>query len=337
MNPLVSILIPAYNAEATIAESLRSAIGQTWQRKEIIVVDDGSTDRTGAIARSFNFKHLRVVSTENRGLAAAVNLALSHSQGDYVQELDSDDILAPDKVERQIAALRGGGGKRILLSSPWAPFFHRTRGARFVQNSLCQDLSPVEWLLRKMSNNLHMQNATWLASRELVEAAGPWNTQLEYDQDGEYFARVILASEGTRFVPGAGVFYRASGAGSICNIGDSDKKRESLLLSMKLHIRYLQSLEESERVREVCLKYLQNWYGAFYPKRPDLVAELQAMAAQLGGQLEVPRLGWKYAWLKPIFGHKTATWAQQKVPQIKTSILRNCDKAIYRVEHPEHS
>ena len=54
-----------------------------------------------------------------------------------------------------------------------------------------------------MSENLHMQNATWLVSRELAEAAGPWDTRLHYDQDGEYFARVVLASEGTRFVPEA--------------------------------------------------------------------------------------------------------------------------------------
>ena len=337
MQPLVSILIPAYNASATIAQTLRSAIAQTWQRKEIIVIDDGSTDSTAKVARSFAFDHLRVISTENHGLSAAINLGLSLSNGDYLQELDSDDVLPPEKIERQLAALKPEDSKRILLSSQWAPFFHRTRGARFIQNSLCEDLTPGEWLLRKMGENLHMQNATWLVSRELVEAAGPWNTQLEYDQDGEYFARVILASEGTRFVPGTGVFYRASGAGSISDIGNSDKKRESLLLSMKLHIQYLQSLDQSERAREVCVKYLQNWYAAFYSKRPDLVAELQAMAAQLGGQLNAPRLGWKYAWLKPIVGGKAAAWAHHTIPQIKTSILRRCDKAMYRVKHPEHS
>ena len=102
-----------------------------------------------------------------------------------------------------------GDSRRILLSSPWAPFYYRTRRARFVHNSLCQDLSPVEWLLRKMGENLHMQTATWLTSRELAEAAGPWDTRLHSDDDGEYFCRVLLASEGTRFVPGTGVFYQS--------------------------------------------------------------------------------------------------------------------------------
>ena len=202
MKPLVSILIPAYNAEKLIAYTLQSAVAQTWQRKEIIVVNDGSRDRTAEVAQRFCSKGVKLVSTENQGLSAAVNHAFRLCQGDYIQELDADDLLAPDKIERQLAALREDDSKRMLLSSPWAYFYFRTRRARFVPNSLWQDLSPVEWLLRKMGENLHMQNATWLVSRELAEAAGPWDTRLQYDQDGEYFARVLLASEGTRFVAG---------------------------------------------------------------------------------------------------------------------------------------
>src|SRR6266516_3827397 len=255
MKPLVSILITAYNAEKTIGYTLESAIAQTWQRKEIIVVDDGSTDRTAEVAQQF--KDVRVVSTENHGLSGAQNNAFPLSQGDYIQYLDADDLLAPDKIERQLAALRELDSKRVLLSSPWAPFYYRTRHARFVRNSLWQDLSPVEWLLRKMRENLHMPNATWLLSRELAEAAGPWDTRLDFDQDGEYFCRVLLASEGTRFVPGTGIYYRASGANSVSFIGNSDKKKESLLFSMKLHIQYLRSLEQSERVRKASLAYIQ--------------------------------------------------------------------------------
>ena len=149
----------------------------------------------------------------------------SYSQGDYIQFLDADDLLAPDKIERQLAALREGDSRRILLSSPWAPFYYRTRHARFVRNSLWQDLSPVEWLLRKMGENLHMQNATWLVSRELAEAAGPWDTRLHYDQDGEYFARVLLASEGTRFVPGTGIFYRATARAASATLATRIRRR----------------------------------------------------------------------------------------------------------------
>ena len=332
MKPLVSILIPAYNAESSVGYTIRSAIAQTWQRKEIIVVNDGSTDRTADIVRGFASQGVTFLSTENRGLSAAVNLAIEHSRGDYIQELDADDLLAPDKIELQLSALRDGDSKRILLSSPWAYFYYRTSRARFAPNSLWQDLSPVEWLLRKMNENLHMQNATWLVSRELIETAGPWDTELQYDQDGEYFCRVLSASERTRFVPESRVFYRLSGVNSISNIGQSSKKRDSLLRSMKAQMWSLRSMEESERVRKACLKYMQNWYGVFYPERTDIIAEMQKMAADLHGRLEEPRLGWKYAWMKPFFGRKVANRAQMTLPQIRTSFVRRWDWAMFSLQ-----
>ena len=102
MKPLVSILIPAYNAERWIAETVQSAIAQTWPRKEIVIVDDGSTDQTFSIARTFASKEVRVVSKENHGAAGARNYALSLSQGDYIQWLDADDLLSPEKVAKQM-------------------------------------------------------------------------------------------------------------------------------------------------------------------------------------------------------------------------------------------
>src|SRR5205814_7608388 len=117
MTPLVSILIPAFNAEQSLGETLRSAVGQTWPRKEIIVVDDGSTDQTAAIARRFASRDVKVVSKRNEGAAATRNYAFSLSQGDYIQWLDADDLLSADKIERQMAALRAGG-PRAIASCP---------------------------------------------------------------------------------------------------------------------------------------------------------------------------------------------------------------------------
>jgi len=333
MKPLVSIIIPAYNAENYLPYTLQSAIAQTWPRKEIIVINDGSTDRTLEVAKRLATKEVRVVSTANQGLSAAVNHGLSLCQGDYVQELDADDILAPDKIQRQLETLRESDSKRTLLSSPWAHFYYRTRIARFIPNSLWQDLSPVEWLLRKMGDNLHMQNATWLVSRELMEAAGPWDANLRYDQDGEYFCRVLLASEGTRFVREARIFYRVSGSHSISHIGDADKdKRISYLVSIKSHIKYLRSLEDSERVRKTCVTFLQNKLRFFYGREPEMVNELQTMAAQLGGQLEIPQLRPKYAWMRPVIGYKNARYAQEYLPQVKAIVLRHWDGTMFSLE-----
>ncbi len=332
MNPLVSILIPAYNAEEYISQTIESASAQTWGQKEIIVVNDGSTDRTAEVAQRFASKQVQVVSIANGGAAAARNHALQLCQGDYIQWLDADDLLTPDKIERQLQAAAETGSRRVLLSSPWGSFYYRTQKVRFLENSLCQDLSPVEWLIRKMSENLHMQTGTWLTSRELVEAAGPWDTRLLSDDDGEYFCRVLLASSGIKFVPGTGVLYRVVGASRLSWIGFSDRKREAQLTSMRLHIRYLRSLEESDRVHRACVTYIQNWYPIFYPDRMDLVAELQELAAELQGILKPPQLRRKYAWMTTVLGRRAANRVQEALPRWKQSLFRGCDRVLWGFE-----
>lgn len=332
MKPLVSILIPAFNAQEWIGDTLRSAISQTWDRKEIIVVDDGSADRTLAVAQQFESDGVRVVTQKNQGAAAARNKAFSLSKGDYIQWLDADDLLAPDKIAKQLEAFGQGGNKRTLLSSAWGRFLYRYQRAQFVPTALWCDLSPSEWLLRKMAQNLHMQTATWLVSRELTEKAGPWNTRLLGDDDGEYFCRVLLLSDGIQFVLDARVYYRASGASSLSYIGRSDRKREAQWHSMELHIEYLRSLEDSPRVRAACVRYIQNWLICFYPERLDIVQKAERKAAELGGHLDPPRLSWKYIWIKTIFGWGLAKRAQVFLPRVRWSLIRFWDKVLFRVD-----
>src|ERR1700679_3284488 len=162
---------------------------------------------------------------------------------------------------------------------------YRHDRAKFVPSGLWCDLLPTEWLLRRMGQNLYMQTATWLVSRQLTEAAGPWNTRLLSDDDQEYFCRVLLASDGVHFVPGARVYYRSSGTGSLSYIGKSDRKMEAQLHSMQLHVGYLLSLENSARARSACVEYLQAWVGTFCPNRPDLAERVEKMAERLGGRL----------------------------------------------------
>jgi glycosyltransferase involved in cell wall biosynthesis len=337
LKPLVSILIPAFNSREWIADTLRSAVSQTWEPKEIVVVDDGSTDDTVAVARQFESGSVRVFSQKNQGAAAARNQAFSLSRGDYIQWLDADDVLASDKIARQMKLAEEVKNERVLLSSEWGRFMYRWDKTKFRQSDLWNDLSPCEWLLRKMGQNLHMQTATWLVSRHLTENAGPWDVGMLTDDDGEYFCRVLLASDGVRFVPGARVYYRASGSGSLSYIGNSDRKREAQWRSMQLHIGYLRSLEDSERVHSACVKYLQNWMGSFYPERPDIFGQAQEMAKELGGQLVTPALSWKYSWIKAMFGWRLARRAQRFLPNLRWSSVRIWDKALFRVQRRRHA
>ena len=157
MKPLVSILIPAYNAEPWIADTIQSALRQTWPHKEIIVVDDGSKDKTFSVAQQFAGAEVTVITQKNAGASAARNKAFSLSKGDFIQWLDADDLLGAEKISRQMAVVEKTAEPRALFSSEWGRFMYRPQRAHFESTPLCADQPPVEWLVRKLGQNLHMR------------------------------------------------------------------------------------------------------------------------------------------------------------------------------------
>src|SRR5690606_8261428 len=100
--PLVSVIIPCYNGEQFVGAAIESALTQTYPHKEVIVIDDGSIDRSVDIIRSFG-RRVRWESGRNSGACAARNRGLTLANGEFVQFLDADDVLLPDKLELQVA------------------------------------------------------------------------------------------------------------------------------------------------------------------------------------------------------------------------------------------
>jgi glycosyltransferase involved in cell wall biosynthesis len=328
---VVSILIPAYNAERWLAQAIRSALAQTWPAKEVIVVDDGSTDDTLEVAKAFEGRGVIVVTQRNAGAAAARNRALSLAQGTYLQWLDADDLLSPNKVARQMQVAQKHGNPRTALSSPWGYFMYRTGKARFRRTALWENLAPIDWIVQKWKHNLHMQTATWLVSRELTEAAGVWDTTLLGDDDGEYFTRVVLASSEVVFVPESKVFYRVVGADRLSFIGVSGGKLEAHLRSMELQIANVRRREDTPEVRLAIVKYLQDWLPLFEPERPDLVERMRDLAGSVGGELQPSTIGWKYAAIDRLFGRVAAKGAKLRYNIWKTECLRSADRVLYSV------
>jgi len=119
LSELVTVVIPAYNARSTIDETLRSVRAQSWTNLDIIVVDDGSRDDTGDIARCHAAldSRIRVHRQENAGVAIARNTGARLARSDLLSFVDSDDLWTPDKTERQLAALRAGGSSTGLVYS----------------------------------------------------------------------------------------------------------------------------------------------------------------------------------------------------------------------------
>lgn len=333
MQPLVSILIPAYNSSEWVDEAIESALAQTWQRKEIVVVDDGSSDDTFAKARRYESESVRVITQSNQGASAARNAALGLAQGDYIQWLDADDLLAPDKIQQQLCRVNRDSESRILLSSAWGYFYYRPWKADFRPNSLWQDLSPVEWMLRRTERNKWMAIETWLVSRELTESVGPWDVSLIRNNDGEYFSRVICQCDGIRFVPEARSYVRRTNQSSITSqdICLSQAQLNSLMASFTKQIGYLRSLADDARARAACVKLLQDTLVWFYfNEKWNLVDQAMQMAAELGGQLEIPADSRKYSLVERLLGRRFTRRGRALAHTVRARLVVGCDKWLSR-------
>jgi glycosyltransferase involved in cell wall biosynthesis len=330
MAPLVSILIPAYNAERWIQQTLESAINQDYRNKEIILVDDGSVDRTLEVAKRFESRSVKVITQVNAGGPAARNTALAHSQGDYIQWLDHDDLLAPNKISAQLRSLEQVQNDRVLFSCPFATFYYRTEKAKLFQSPLCRDLKPLDYFFIKFSTNTYFQSSSWLVGRKLTDLAGPWWEVRSPDDDGEYFCRAVAVSEGIHFVPEAKCYWRVGNSGSFSWAWQkSSIALESTFKSMCRCIEHFRSLEDSERSRAACVKLLQDRLIYFYPESRNILDRMNDLARELGGTLSPPPLSWKYSLLKAALGWRTAKQCKMLFPKFTDSVKASSDKFMY--------
>jgi hypothetical protein len=113
---------------------------------------------------------------------------------------------------------------------------------------------------------------------------------------------------------------------------ESEKKLMSKFLSMELHVAYVRSLEDSNRVRAACLKYLQRRFLRFYPEHVALVKQLQQLAASLGGRLEIPQFPGKYSWIQKLFGWAAARTARRSYNRMKSAVARSYDAMLLCME-----
>jgi len=177
--------------------------------------------------------------------------------------------------------------------------------------------------------------AAWLVTRELTERVGPWDERLSLDDDGEYFARLVAACDAIRFVPDARSYYRRANTGSLSRT-ISESAAASLLLSMRLCIDYLLSLEDSRRTRSAALRFLQTWIdrgNCFDPGRPELFAQLSSLAGELGGSVSPPRLSWKYRPVQALFGWPAVRWLRGTVSNARLRVRVELERLRpFRVE-----
>lgn len=178
--PLVSVIIPCYNQAHFLTDSVGSLIAQTLDDWECIIVNDGSPDDTRAVVTSLmqQDRRIRYVEQENCGLACARNTGLNHAHGHYIQFLDADDLIAPDKLQLQFDALRGLNGLALCYSD----YRHCH------ENNVDQTVSRDNFLPPR-----------FVLDRPLHDIAARWETQFSIPVHSFLFDARFFTEEGIRF------------------------------------------------------------------------------------------------------------------------------------------
>jgi glycosyltransferase involved in cell wall biosynthesis len=239
MNRLVTIIIPTYNRANLIAETLDSVLAQTYTNWECIIVDDRSTDGTNIILKEYSILDSRFVFVSKplalkQGASVSKNLGLQMANGEYIQFLDSDDILAENKLEKQITCLKNENKKAISVC--------KTCCFKEISDVVIFDIDRKDYrdfnypedyfdLIGEIGG--YYAPESFLISRDLVNFSGHWNENLTVNDDGEFFFRIICNSNKIIFCNETFVRHRENTGDNLSTL-NSLQKAISLLNSWKI-------------------------------------------------------------------------------------------------------
>ena len=309
---LVSIIIPCYNAEKWITETIISALAQTWQNKEIIVVDDGSTDNTYLFAKRFESPNVKVISQINQGASGARNCAFREAQGDFLQYLDADDLLSPQKIEEQVILLQQNPHGMVAVCGT-VHFYDGDKPEQGILEDgwpMVDSDDPLNWLIELLGGDGRggmVHPGAWLVPRIVADAAGLWDEQTSTDDDGEYFARVVLASTGIRRAKSGISYYRKHRNGNSLSGARFEQHQWGALHSIDLKTQHILARTNDPRAKRALTKCYKERAVLAYPNYPAVTEAALRRVEELGGTDYLPAFGsWRGELLNHLFGWKAA-------------------------------
>ena len=251
MFPKVSILIPCYNTDRWIQQALASAINQTYPNIEIIVVDDGSADRSSEIIQAFS-KSLSEAqrnrfhweSQPNQGGNVTRNRLLELSTGEWIQYLDSDDYLQPTKIERQVQFLNHCPQSDIIYSPSIFEYWS--------QDISRQEILPIPephdpWIL--LARWYLPQTGSPLWRKQAIADVGSWKPDQPCCQEHELYLRLLKAGKRFEYCPDAGSIYRQWSESTVCKRDKSETYRQRLAIedAIEQHLQETHQLTPERR------------------------------------------------------------------------------------------
>lgn len=222
----ISVIVPNYNRAGLIAETLKNLLSQSHRPAEIIVVDDGSTDESVEVIKSFG-KHITLVQQHNKGPGAARNKGMSIATGDYIQFQDSDDLLSLNKLESQAHILDETMADIAL--GPWAHVCIEGDKLLFEtavlqQSTPSASLQAPAWLLRGWSTIFQ----SLLFRRTFLIEAGNYRTDIRYGEDMEFLYRIFLRLPKIVIAPETLTLYRIDAPNKLSHDSGSAKRQRDL-------------------------------------------------------------------------------------------------------------
>jgi GT2 family glycosyltransferase len=224
---LVSILIPCYNAERWVDHAIQSALEQTWPEKEVIVVDDGSTDGSVAVIQSFGDR-IRWEAGPNRGGNIARNRLLELARGEWLQYLDADDYLLPDKVAGQMEFLAAHPETEIIYGPGTKEYISGTEIERIL-TVIPEPHDP--WIL--LARWYLPQTGAPLWRKQTLLDVGGWKPDQPCCQEHELYLRLLMAGRQLIYCPHGGAIYRQWSEQTVCKRDKSGTRRETLLIEQR--------------------------------------------------------------------------------------------------------
>lgn len=186
--PLVTVVVPAYNAQNFLKATLESAVGQTFRDIDVVVVDDGSTDATGAIAEAMGGR-VRVVRQSNAGMSASRNRGIASSDSEYIALLDSDDVWHPQKIERQLQAMHQRPTAGLCFTG--FTWWYGEDQSAWLQEPRAAAVDPrfCGWIYHQLILDNWALPSSWLMRRTMWEQTGPFLCDNQQTDDWEYVVR----------------------------------------------------------------------------------------------------------------------------------------------------
>ncbi|WP_081211245.1 glycosyltransferase family 2 protein [Salegentibacter sediminis] len=226
--PLVSIIIPTYNRGHFLGETLDSVIDQTYINWECILVDDGSSDYTEELMEFYCKVDKRISFSKRpeekpKGASSCRNIGINLSKGDFIQFLDSDDLLREGKLEKQVEL---SAGDSVLMTCKWGGFKKKTDFTsrfKYEYHSYRDFRKGINLLKTFGKRNEFFPLHVYLTPRKLIEQAGLWNEELTNNDDAEFFTRIILAAKRIKFTTETAVYYRYSGSDKLSSFTNEER------------------------------------------------------------------------------------------------------------------